>query len=438
MEYEMKWNLKKNGNFYLSGEGRVPDLSQSEGTLVPWEHEKSKIRHVHVEEGIIELNIRAFAGCKNLRTVVLPKSLKRIHYGCFADCSRLTNVIVPDGVEFQYLHEVETEENDAAKIKFGINSFYGTPWALKKWGNFYIKEGKLMACFSKDEVLTVPEDVHTIGMFAFRDTVALKIDLPNGVKRVEKLAMADTKIKVFRFPETIEYIGEYAFSGSLVEEIIVPYEVKATVCDHAFDTFVTPFKSQKKCPFEDGYQLTFRSAGKEIPDYKQIIIQKKTRKKIEGTEDQFYGLLTSEALSVGDCLLRRMKKNLLILAIRYDKAAKKVIKVRSYCWDPWECEVIVYWMTPIVITKENVPEADLWDEEYWSLSESRFKSQLFVASVPRALDSDSDFYRSEYSMQEDWFCIPIKSREFGFHERQLLKRWLVKHEGYTVNGEIFC
>ena len=59
----------------------------------------AKLEEVTVEEGITELPSMAFQTCKELRSVVLPASLRTVHYGAFQFCSSLHDLVIPMGVE---------------------------------------------------------------------------------------------------------------------------------------------------------------------------------------------------------------------------------------------------------------------------------------------------------------------------------------------------
>lgn len=56
-----------------------------------------KIETVVIPEGVT--SVTGFYECKNLKTVILPQSLKIIGDSAFADCKKLTSIALPDGLE---------------------------------------------------------------------------------------------------------------------------------------------------------------------------------------------------------------------------------------------------------------------------------------------------------------------------------------------------
>ena len=54
---------------------------------------------VLVPDGVTIINVYAFMGCKDITSIKLPNSLKKIFGGAFARCSNLTSVNIPLHVE---------------------------------------------------------------------------------------------------------------------------------------------------------------------------------------------------------------------------------------------------------------------------------------------------------------------------------------------------
>ena len=54
---------------------------------------------VLVPDGVTIINVYAFMGCKDITSIKLPNSLKKIYGGAFAKCSNLTSVNIPLHVE---------------------------------------------------------------------------------------------------------------------------------------------------------------------------------------------------------------------------------------------------------------------------------------------------------------------------------------------------
>ena len=141
----------------------------SAGKLVKY---MGKDANVRIPEGVIEIAPRCFAGLRNLVTVVLPRSLKRIDREAFADCVCLFEVQGGDGVS-----EIETGafRNCSSLRKFPFQS------ALRVIGERAFLDTDL-------QDIILPKDLEWLGAGAFGGrselTVSDQIDaLPvNGAK----------------------------------------------------------------------------------------------------------------------------------------------------------------------------------------------------------------------------------------------------------------
>lgn len=62
--------------------------------------ENESITGVIIPEGVEWIGSEAFAGCKNLESVMLPSTLWTISDRAFADCIALTEINLPEGVDY--------------------------------------------------------------------------------------------------------------------------------------------------------------------------------------------------------------------------------------------------------------------------------------------------------------------------------------------------
>lgn len=76
-----------------------------------------------------------------------------------------------------------------------------------------IREGRLMACYLREEVVCVPEGVCVIEARAFKGCTSIKkILLPASLERIEEQAFKGCRqLEFVSFPEKLNYIGAYAF-----------------------------------------------------------------------------------------------------------------------------------------------------------------------------------------------------------------------------------
>ena len=78
---------------------------------------------------------------------------------------------------------------------------------------FEIEDGILRAYTGREEVVVVPEGVHTIGEGAFKACVSLKrAVLPRGLLRIMPEAFKGCrKLEKIEIPKGVYYMGDYAF-----------------------------------------------------------------------------------------------------------------------------------------------------------------------------------------------------------------------------------
>ena len=212
----LAWHLGNDGVLVISGLGKVPDFSCGRNPAPPWEDKKELIRELVIREGVDEIGIRAFEGCRNLKKVIFPETLCRINAYAFAGCTLLDQILIPEGVHLCHIYEDVRGNGDEEILCFGVGSFYRTPWALNRWGKYYIREGILYACFSDDSHLELPPEIHTINKFAFACVTSDTVTIPNTVTSVRNFAFSSSHLKSVTIPESIgrDEIGDYAFMGT--------------------------------------------------------------------------------------------------------------------------------------------------------------------------------------------------------------------------------
>lgn len=119
----------------------------------------------------------AFSDCKDLVSVVLPKTLVEIRSYAFQNCARLASITLPKGIE-----------------------------------NIY--SGTFSGCEELKQVV-FPKKMNKIGNKAFADCAFLSnVVVPDGVELVGDSAFAGCRnVKSFSLPRTLKKIGYAAFDG---------------------------------------------------------------------------------------------------------------------------------------------------------------------------------------------------------------------------------
>ncbi|MBR6670025.1 MAG: leucine-rich repeat protein [Ruminococcus sp.] len=288
-----------------------------------------------------ELGDFAFAYCTSLETLVLPDELLYIGSGSFAGCGRLTevdipynvltigqnafaatgmkSVVIPSSVEeigycaFGYDENLEVISD--FKI-YGVSGSMAQLYATDKdadyeyYNNFDFeaikeiegvtgklrakKEGSIEYVTENNEAYIVGYDalevnpvipseiegfpVTRIYMGAFFTSTAEKIELPNTVKTIDRMAFTDCSyLKEIVIPESVEEIGDEAFAGcSKLETITLPVSLK-TIGKNLFDS-CTSLKEIKvaegNTAFASENGILFDAAKEVLIRYPYALIEK--------------------------------------------------------------------------------------------------------------------------------------------------------------------
>ncbi len=97
--------------------------------------------------------------------------------------------------------------------------------------NFRIKEGIFQKYLGREESVTVPEGIHTIGEGAFKGCVSLRqVTLPKSLRQIEANAFKGCrKLEEIQIPHGVTKIGDYAFHRChSLKEIHLPVSVTKT------------------------------------------------------------------------------------------------------------------------------------------------------------------------------------------------------------------
>lgn len=195
---------------------------------------KGNKENVVIPEGITDIQEAAFIDCANLKSVVFPKSLKRIESMAFLSENPLS-IFIPAGVQ-----------------EIGVNAFFGAGVSDIEVDSenaiYHSSDGCLIETKSKTLMICcdynkIPTDgtVEIIGSCAFGkilelpDASASSLVIPNGIKVIQDSAFWFANIKKVVLPDTLSIIGANAFMDCHeLESITIPAGVKK-IGDSAFD-----------------------------------------------------------------------------------------------------------------------------------------------------------------------------------------------------------
>lgn len=88
---------KRTTNFVLPEEMLTRGFSLEEGALHR-EGSRCDLGEADVPEGVVSLGNGCFAGCRELKRVSLPGTLRELGMGAFADCVSLEAIVLPAGI----------------------------------------------------------------------------------------------------------------------------------------------------------------------------------------------------------------------------------------------------------------------------------------------------------------------------------------------------
>lgn len=144
-------------------------------------------RSIAISDGIEAIHNRAFAGCANLKSVTIPKSLKYIGTdNPFAYCYYLDSIVV-------------SKENTLFDSRDNCNAIIRT------------KDNTLLCACKSTEI---PSSVETIYTDAYRGCLMREIELPVGLKTIMEYAINDCPNLVrIHIPSSVKNIYPRAFSN---------------------------------------------------------------------------------------------------------------------------------------------------------------------------------------------------------------------------------
>lgn len=161
----LTWTLNtKTGVLNIEGKG---DMSFYPSGDCPWRSYKEEIKNVNLSDGLTSIAGGAFFGCKNLPTVIIPKSVTAIENQAFYGCKSLISIEIPNSVTHIGMWVfAECTSLTSVSLPNGITKIY---------------EGTFYSCSSLKSI-TIPNRVTRIENRAFSGCTRLtSITIPKGV-----------------------------------------------------------------------------------------------------------------------------------------------------------------------------------------------------------------------------------------------------------------
>ena len=266
----------------------------------------NKLQTVDLDANLQVIGDRAFAGCSKLLSVKIPDSVKTIGEEAFDNCMAMTELVIGTGLE--------SVRKDAFKSCLGLGERNGVQgkvivkdfdvWCRIKFESqkanpvdyaerLYINDTELTELnyptgigvvndyafngFKHLTKITLPDDVTTIGGFAFYENEALtEVTFGAGLEVVgEKSFYGCKSLEKIQMGNNIKEIQNYAFWSAAFKEMIFP-EGLTTIGPNAFErckelvsvTFPETLSSVGSFSFQDCSKLEaveFPVLVKDIP-----------------------------------------------------------------------------------------------------------------------------------------------------------------------------
>ena len=153
-----------------------------------------------LEEGL-------FSGCETLEFVVLPEKLEIINKDSFGNCKRLKSISIPQ-------HVIEICENPfrgSGVIEIGCVSPY---FVFEEGFLMTADKTELIACLTKEKIVSVPPTVKTIRSYAFYGCISLEhIFLPEGLTEIMHSGISNCPVlSELIIPSSVKYIQSFFLS----------------------------------------------------------------------------------------------------------------------------------------------------------------------------------------------------------------------------------
>lgn len=169
------------------------------------------IKKLELKEGLVSIGQYAFEYCRGLKKITLPESLEVINDGAFDDCRSLETIFIPKGVLF-----IDGNVFTKCESLSSINVDKSNKRYLSEDGLLYSKDKtKIISCpINKNVGLQIPEEVITIGKYAFYNSKISSVIFSKNIETIEERAFGGCNIlKSLYFPNSNTNFGDYSFSS---------------------------------------------------------------------------------------------------------------------------------------------------------------------------------------------------------------------------------
>lgn len=421
---EMNWSIDNSGVLTIEGLGKIPDYDCGRNPSAPWENVKDQILKICIGEGITEIGINAFNSCRNLKKVVLPSSLRRIHAYAFRNCRELICMEM-DCKDMKYIYD-NREYDEENTIIFGIDTFQNVPWCRNRWGTFYIQNNILYITFAGEEKkLMVPEGVRVLKSFSMSHLNVDSITFPNTLEEIEDFAFSDSTInEALIIPQSTHTVGSYAFADSNILQISFPFSLRPEKTEWN-RTDGKKVRCRKKPDFINRYSIRLLKRKKFGKFKKLEVVENKPIHHRDGTVTN---VRDDKTIDVGLSIYRRIRMGKILLCVSYKN--NRIHSVKSFAWVREESLADEYLMYPVLDPGEELLP---WRDSS-TYQEKEDIVYAFSCSDGEELHASGALRRCHPDTHEEWFWSDDRENFGGPLELDFLNMWLSLHPEVTVDS----
>ena len=202
----------------------------------------SGLTHVSIPNSVTTIEGLAFLDCSSLTSVTLGNNVSSIHDKVFSGCSGLKNITIPESVTsignkvFYGCTNITSVTIPQSVCDCGIRKVFSPDGYANcvSITNVVVTRGATNICYEAFagctglENVAIPNTVEVIGEYAFRDCRSLcRITIPNSVVSIGDFAFVDCRrLTGIAIPDSVKNVGRSAFGGcSGLTSVTIPNTV---------------------------------------------------------------------------------------------------------------------------------------------------------------------------------------------------------------------
>lgn len=206
----LTWSLTNDYTLTILGEGFMTNWDSADD--VPWHSYTEQIVRLSIGDKVKSIGDRAFHGCYNISSAIIPNSVTSIGDDTFEFCGGLTSITLPNSLK-----------------SIGIQAFNDCGLTSITIPNSVTNIGIQAFGYCSDLAsVSIPNSVTSIGSWAFRECTGLtSVTIPNSVTKLgDGTFNGCSGLSLITIPNTVTSIGSYCFENcSGLTSVTIPNAV---------------------------------------------------------------------------------------------------------------------------------------------------------------------------------------------------------------------